>query len=54
MSAPRSTRPHFPPGYVDAPRALLDWEQVERRLVSARNYWLCTVRPDGRPHAVPK
>ena len=34
-------------------RTLLAWEQVAQRLLDARNYWLCTVRPDGRPHVVP-
>ena len=53
MTAPRITRPHFPPGYIGRPIALLEWSQVETRLVSAKNYWLCSVRPDGRPHAVP-
>lgn len=22
-------------------------------MAAARNYWICTTRPDGRPHAVP-
>ena len=22
-------------------------------LTAARNYWVCTIRPDGRPHAKP-
>jgi hypothetical protein len=27
---------------------------VEQRLAEAKNYWLCTVRPNGHPHVVPK
>lgn len=54
MSSPHITRPHFPPGYDEHARALLSWSYVEQRLTHAINYWLCTVRPDGRPHAVPK
>jgi hypothetical protein len=54
VSRPKITRPHFPEGYVDHPKALLTWELVEQKLAGAKNYWLCTVRPDGRPHAVPK
>lgn len=54
MSNPRIVRPHFPPGYAENPKALLPWSHVEQRLGDALNYWLCTVRPDGRPHAVPK
>ncbi len=33
--------------------ALLTREWVERRLSLAANYWVATVRPDGRPHATP-
>lgn len=29
------------------------WNQVVRSLSDARSYWVCTVRPDGRPHATP-
>jgi len=54
MTQPQVTRPHFPEGYVDHPNALLNWDFVEQKLRQAKNYWLCTVRPDGRPHAVPK
>lgn len=54
MSEPKISRPHFPKGYIDHPTALLPWSQVEQRLVEARNYWLGTVRPDGRPHVIPK
>lgn len=48
------TRPRFPPGYVDHPTGEVSWAWVERELTEAIHYWLCTVRPDGRPHAVPK
>jgi|SRR5581483_1316944 len=47
----------MPPGYgtpTDASGAeLLPWSEAERRLAESRNYWLCTTRPDGRPHAAP-
>ena len=29
------------------------WADVAKRLESARNYWVVTRRPDGRPHAAP-
>ena len=32
---------------------MLTWDWVERRMTDARNYWISTVRPDGRPHATP-
>ncbi len=54
MAEPKVTRPHFPPGYVDHPSGHVAWAWVEERLDQAVHYWLCTVRPDGRPHAVPK
>jgi hypothetical protein len=54
MKEPRIMRPVFPEGYVDSPTALLSWEGVVQRLIGARNYWLCTVRPNGRPHVIPK
>jgi nitroimidazol reductase NimA-like FMN-containing flavoprotein (pyridoxamine 5'-phosphate oxidase superfamily) len=32
---------------------MLSWHGVSEQLLKARNYWLVTVRPDGRPHTVP-
>jgi hypothetical protein len=32
---------------------LLPWSTVEGWLLAARNYWVCTTRKDGRPHAKP-
>jgi general stress protein 26 len=34
-------------------KGMLDWRDVRRRLLRARNYWIGTTRPDGRPHAAP-
>jgi hypothetical protein len=31
----------------------LPWSHAEQRLVRSRNYWICTARPDGRPHSIP-
>ena len=31
----------------------LPWAWAVERLVAARNYWVCTTRADGRPHATP-
>jgi len=51
-----------PTGFVaDRPRMFggdleptrLPWRWAEQRLVVARNYWIVTVRSDGRPHARP-
>ena len=35
------------------PGDLLPWSWAEQRLVAARNYWIATTRPDGRPHCRP-
>jgi hypothetical protein len=35
------------------PAELLPWAWAERRLASARNYWLATAAPNGGPHARP-
>ena len=32
---------------------LLAWSEVRERMELSRSYWVCTVRPDGRPHAMP-
>ena len=54
MKPAKITRPKFPPGYVDNPISEVSWDHVARQLTEARNYWLCSVRPDGRPHCVPR
>jgi len=54
MLQPKITRPQFPKGYVDNPSAILTWEYIVKRLSESKNYWLCSVRPDGRPHAIPR
>ncbi len=54
MRQPRITRPRFPSGYLTDPKGTLPWSYVDRKLTEAKNYWLCTVRPNGRPHTIPK
>ncbi len=45
------------PGYgileANAGRGLLPWSWATERLAKARNYWIATTRPDGRPHVMP-
>src|SRR5436190_10842025 len=46
--------PHVPDLYGLKPRKeYLPWSHAEERLVRSRNYWICTARPDGRPHSIP-
>ena len=51
----RATRPRFAPGYGIATddEGMLSWEWALERLAASRNYWISTVHPDGRPHAMP-
>lgn len=58
MGQPSARRPNVPAGYgvgsaTDPPGTRLPWSTVLGWLVEARTYWICTTRPDGRPHAVP-
>jgi len=45
------------PGYGVLPASegagLLPWEWADSRLRASRNYWVVTLWPDGRPHAMP-
>ena len=56
MTEPRATRPYMP-GYgllgPDEGTGLLSWQWAEERLTSSRNYWVVSLWPDGRPHAMP-
>lgn len=46
--------PHVPALYGLQPRKqYLPWSHAEERLARSRNYWICTSRPDGRPHSIP-
>src|SRR5881398_218114 len=51
----RTDRPSMPGGYGIASGAdgQLPWSWVERECARARNFWVCTTRADGRPHAMP-
>src|SRR5205823_8491316 len=55
-TAPRAGRPEMPSGYGinrATDEGLLPWSFVQERLTTARNYWIATARPDGRPHVAP-
>jgi general stress protein 26 len=53
--APKAARPAMPPiyGISKQKRGMIRWEDVCERLERSRNYWVCTTRADGRPHAMP-
>jgi len=54
-NAPGPDRPAMPEGYgiEKGTDGLLSWSEVVERLTASRNYWVCTARRDGRPHAMP-
>ncbi len=53
-AGPTASRPHMPGyGVPKDKKGLLHWSHVTERMAEAQNYWVCTVSPDGRPHATP-
>lgn len=56
MEIPQVGRPYMP-GYgiagADEGSGLLPWSWAAERLSAARNYWVASVWPDGRPHVMP-
>jgi len=53
---PKARRPYMPGYGVVGPSertGLLPWEWATARLIRSHDYWLATVRPDGRPHVTP-
>lgn len=51
----RRVRPDMPHYGVapDVTAGMLGWDWVETQMRAARNYWVCSARADGRPHAAP-
>ena len=46
--------PHMPAMYIGQKRdKFLPWRHAEERLIRSRSDWICTTRPDGRPHSAP-
>ncbi len=40
-------------GISEASAGMLSWEWVDEQCARARNYWVCSTRPNGNPHAAP-
>src|SRR5436305_14409940 len=56
MSEPKASRPYMPGyGIVGAEEGggLLPWSSAVAHLTASHDYWVATVRPDGRPHLMP-
>jgi hypothetical protein len=45
----------MPKGYgvPESDEGMVPWSWAVEQLQAARNFWFCTTRPDGRPHAMP-
>lgn len=51
---PRATRPGMKDyGIHQNDEGMLSWEWVSERMTEARNYWIATISPDGKPHVAP-
>jgi hypothetical protein len=54
MPTPLSGRPHMPGyGVPESSDGVLPWSWAEERIISCRNPFVATTRPDGRPHVMP-
>jgi hypothetical protein len=51
VTEPVADRPDMPDGYLGG--APLPWRWAEEQLTGARNYWVTTIGPQGRPHVRP-
>lgn len=47
----RPSTPYY--GIETQEDGMLAWDWVVEQMTTSRNYWVCTTRPDGRPHASP-
>jgi nitroimidazol reductase NimA-like FMN-containing flavoprotein (pyridoxamine 5'-phosphate oxidase superfamily) len=54
-ASPVASRPRLPREYgvSQNTKGLLSWSHVSDRMMKAQHYWICTVSPQGRPHATP-
>jgi hypothetical protein len=54
LRKPKASRPKIPDyGIEEGRKNLLPWRWAEERLANTKNYFLSTVRRDGRPHVMP-
>ena len=55
LTVPKPDRPVMPKGYgvPEDEEGMLDWSYVREMMETNLVYWVCSVRPNGRPHASP-
>ncbi len=52
--SPTRSRPNIPDyGISTRDEGLMAWDWVDEQMAKSRNYWIGSIRPDGRPHAAP-
>jgi general stress protein 26 len=50
----RAGLPIVPSSYgLKSRKEYLPFRHAEEKIAKSRNYWICTARPDGRPHSIP-
>ncbi len=53
VAEPRAERPRIEGyGISKSKTGMLPWKWAVKALTESREYWMITVRPDGRPHAM--
>jgi hypothetical protein len=54
-ASPKVDRPLMPKQYglPKHKKGLLPWSYIVEQMTEAKHYFICTVTPDGRPHAIP-
>ena len=53
MREPKGEQLPLPKVY-GSPKKILSWSDVSKELEDAPVYWVASVRPDGRPHVIPR
>ncbi len=56
ISNPRPERPDIPASYgftASTPHTPPTWDSITERIRTSRNYWICSISPNGQPHALP-
>jgi len=56
MLNPKPERPSIPASYgftPSTPHTPPNWDDIGERIRASRNYWICSISPDGYPHALP-
>ena len=50
---PRGSRARIPGYGITRQPYAISWPDIATKIEASRNYWVCSTREDGRPHAMP-